>query len=71
MDIKVELVGDEIVVTKPPSSFLIAYRKSHDEPRIVMTRSSMGRASPSAMHSFSAAAVQAANAKARELGWVA
>jgi hypothetical protein len=69
-DLNVELVGDEIVVTRPRSTFLLAYRKLSDEPRLVMTRSSMGKASPSAMHSFRALAFQAAVAKARELGWV-
>jgi hypothetical protein len=70
MDITVELIGDEIVVTKPRTTFLLAYRKSIEEPRLVMTGSSMGKASPSAMHSFRAQAFQAANAKARELRWI-
>jgi hypothetical protein len=41
MDLNVELDGDEIVVTKPKSAFLLAYRKSIEEPRLVLTRSQM------------------------------
>ncbi|MGE5433785.1 MAG: putative nucleotidyltransferase substrate binding domain-containing protein, partial [Candidatus Doudnabacteria bacterium] len=39
MDIKVELDGDEIVVTKPGTDFLLAYRKRSDSPNLVLTRS--------------------------------
>jgi hypothetical protein len=55
LDLKIELDGDEIVVSRE-RVFSWSYRKSVDEPRLVMTRSSMGRASPSAMHAFRAAA---------------
>src|SRR6476661_3438292 len=37
------LDGDEIVVTKPGTLLLLAYQKSVDEPRLVVTRSSVAR----------------------------
>jgi len=74
MDREVELVvaldGDEIVVTKPGTLLLLAYHKSVDEPRLVVTRSSIIRTrSTTAITEFRAQALQAAVAKARELGW--
>jgi len=60
--------NDEIVVTKPGTAFLLGYRKSAEEPRLVLTRS---RVSPAASISeFRAQAFQAAASKARELGWI-
>jgi len=74
MDREVELVvaldGHEIVVTKPGTLLLLAYQKSVDEPRLVVTRSSIIRTrSTTAITEFRAQALQAAVAKARELGW--
>jgi hypothetical protein len=43
MAIKVELDGDEIVVTKPGTDFLLAYRKRSDSPNLVLAR---GREKP-------------------------
>jgi len=39
IDIQVELDGGEIVITRPPSSFLLAYRKSSKGPSLVLARS--------------------------------
>jgi hypothetical protein len=39
MDIKVEIDGEEIVVTKTGTDFLLAYRKEPDSPNLVRTRS--------------------------------
>ena len=74
MDREVELVvaldGDEIVVTKPGTLLLLAYQKSVDEPRLILTRSSITRTrSTTAITEFREQALQAAVAKARELGW--
>ena len=69
MDIEVELVGDEIVVTKAPA-FILAYRKVVDEPRLVLTRSSLRPMSLASASEFRAHAFQAAVNKARELGWI-
>ena len=70
MDIEVELMGDEIVVTKPKTSFLLGYRKSIEEPRLVLTRSRMPPMSLAAASEFGAVAFHAAIDKARELGWI-
>jgi hypothetical protein len=69
MDLKVELVGDEIVVTKAPA-FMLAYRKVGDEPRLVLTRSNLPPMSLASASEFRARALQSAVAKARELGWI-
>ena len=69
MDLHVELLGDEIVVTRPETDFPLAYRKRIDRPSLIVTRS-WGRSphhSP-AVSEFRAQAFEAANAKARELG---
>jgi len=39
MNLHVELDGDEIVVTKPDSDMMTAYRKAPDRPNLVLTRS--------------------------------
>jgi hypothetical protein len=71
VELVVVLDGDEIVVTKPGTLLLLAYRKSVDEPRLVVTRSSVTRTpSTIAITEFRAQAIQAAVAKARELGWI-
>ena len=70
VELAVVLDGDEIVVTKPGTLLLLAYRKPVDEPRLVLTRSSITRTrSTTAITEFRAQAFQAAMAKARELGW--
>ena len=71
MDIKVEIDGDEIVVTKTGTDFLLAYRKGPDSPNLVRTRSweKPTIASPG-ISEFRAHAFQAAVSKAHELGWV-
>jgi hypothetical protein len=71
MDLYVELEGDEIVVTRPGTDFMLAYRKRPDRPNLVLTRSWIAptEASPFT-NEFRAAAFQAAAIKARELGWI-
>ena len=61
--------GDEIVVMG--TVFLLAYRKPFDLPHLVLTRSRVAptTAAP-AMIAFRAQAFEAANSKARELGWI-
>jgi hypothetical protein len=39
MDLYVELLGEEIVVTRPGTDFLNAYRKRPDSPTLKLTRS--------------------------------
>jgi hypothetical protein len=57
-----------IVVTKPGTDFMLAYRKRPDSPNLVLTRSweKPTVTSPE----FCAHAFQAAVSKARELGWI-
>ena len=38
-DLHVELLGEEIVVTRPKTDFLLAYRKRIDRPSLIVTRS--------------------------------
>ena len=71
MDLHVELLGDEIVVTRPGTEFLLAYRKRPDSPTLKLTRSWVDPhiMSPE-ISEFRAHAFQAAVSKARELGWI-
>jgi hypothetical protein len=70
MNISVELVGEEIIVTKPGTTFLLAYRKSVEEPRLVLRRSRIPPTTTSIRNAFRANAFEAAVSKARELGWI-
>ena len=70
-DLQVDVEDDEIVVTKPGTRYLLAYRRSNDQPRLVMTRSWMGPTTTApGINEFRAQAFQAAVNKARELGWI-
>ena len=70
--LRIDLEGDEIVVRKPGTPLLLAYSKSAEQPRLVLTRSWVkpNTASPS-IGEFRDQAFQAAVRKARELGWIA
>jgi hypothetical protein len=70
-EISVEVVGSEIVVTKLGTTFLLAYRKSAEEPRLVLRRSRIPPTTDSLRSAFRAQAWRAANDKAREVGWIA
>ena len=65
-EISVDVVGEEIVVTKPGTTFLLAYRKSVEEPRLVLRRSRIPPTTVSIRSAFRAHAYQAAVIKARE-----
>ncbi len=71
MDIEVKFDGEEIIVTRPDTDFMLAYRKRPDQPNLVLTRSWVEPtvASPQ-ISEFRAQAWQAALSKARELGWI-
>jgi hypothetical protein len=71
MEIEVKFDGDEIVVTRPGTDYMLAYRKRPDRPNLVLTRSWVepNVASPE-ISEFRAQAWQAALSKARELGWI-
>ena len=68
-NIEVGVDADEIVVMG--TAFLLAYRKPLALPHLVVTRSRMAAtATAPAMIAFRAQAFEAANDKARELGWI-
>ena len=70
MDIEVKLDGEEIIVTKPGTDFMLAYRKRPDSPTLKLTRSWVDpHITSPAISEFRAHAFQAAVSKARELGW--
>ena len=71
MDIEVKFDGEEIIVTRAGSDFMMAYRKRPGQPNLALTRSWVEPtvASPETSE-FRAHAFQAALAKARELGWI-
>jgi hypothetical protein len=67
--IRVELVGDEIVVWMPGTVFLVAFRKSSHQPQLSVTRSWLSGLSSKPLAEFRALAAQLAVAKAQSLGW--
>jgi hypothetical protein len=71
MDIEVKFDGEEIIVTKRGTDFMLAYRNRSDRPNLVLTRSWVDPHTTSpAVSEFRAHAFQAAVSKARELGWI-
>ena len=71
MDLHVELLGDEIVVTRPGTDFLLAYRKRPDSPTLKLTRSWVDpHIMSQEISEFRAQAFQVAVSKAREFGWI-
>jgi hypothetical protein len=71
MDLKVKFDGQEIIVTKPGTDFMLAYRKRPDSPNLVLTRSwEKPTVTSPEISEFRAYEFQAAVAKARELGWI-
>ena len=59
----VDVHGDEIIITLG-SNFRAVYHKPEDQPQLV------AKGTPHGNYDFLAAAWQAANYKARELGWI-
>lgn len=65
-EFEVSVSGDVIVVMDPATRFYAIYSKSSDQSRVVLKRSR-----PTTDRALLAGARRAANAKARELGWIA
>ena len=61
----VEVRDDEIIVTQSGSNYRMVYRKAEDQPQLI------AKGAPHGNYNFLAQAWQAANDKARELGWIA
>lgn len=71
MVVQVELEGDEIIITRPGTDFLVAYRKTPDGPNLALSRSWISPNEAAVFtNKFRAAAFHAALVKARELGWI-
>jgi hypothetical protein len=60
-----EVRGDEIIITQRGSNFRAVYYKLPNEPQLI------AKGTPSGNYKFLTRAWQAANDKARELGWIA
>jgi hypothetical protein len=57
--------GDLIIVRAPATGFYAIYSKPSDQPQLILQRRR-----PTKDHTLLARAWQAANDKARELGWI-
>jgi hypothetical protein len=72
--ITVEVLGDEILVTMPGTSFSIVYEKTKDNQLIASSfsgRNNQDEKSKVSFPRFLALAWTAANEKAKEFGWIA
>ena len=71
MEVKVKFDGQEIIVTKPGTDFMFAYRMRSDSPNLVLTRSwEKPTVTSPEISEFRAHAFHTAVSKARELGHV-
>ena len=73
VSLSVEVQGDDIVVTLPGTSYVVTYYRATAFPQQLLTKSHSGRedqGGPMTQAEFHARAWKAANAKARELGWI-
>jgi hypothetical protein len=71
MDLHVKFDGHEIIITRPGTDMMTAYRKRPDSPNLVLTRSwEKPTVTSPEISEFRAKAFQAAVSKARELGWI-
>ena len=67
--LKVHVDGDEIVVLKHGTVFLIAFKLAPRERRLIVTRNWLPNFASRPLAEFRARAAQLALNKARELGW--
>ena len=71
MDLHVKFDGHEIIVTRPGTNMMTAYRKRPESPNLVLTRSwEQPTVTSPEIGEFRAHAFETAVAKARELGWI-
>ena len=71
-ELKVELRGDDIVVTMPGTKFKVTYYKPIDMPQLLAKSDwTDDPDAPVTLGAFRARAWLAANDKARQLGWIA
>jgi hypothetical protein len=71
--VHIEVVNDEILVILPATSYGVTYYKPASSPGLIIKNfvPKIDTAAPIDQSEFLANAWQAANAKARELGWIA
>jgi hypothetical protein len=71
--LRVEVLGDEIIVILPATSYGVTYCKPGNSPHLVAKNfvSKIDAGAPMTHAEFLAEAWRAANDKARELGWIA
>lgn len=67
--IRVEVVGDEIVVWQPGTVFLVAFGKTADRSHLFVTRTWLSGFDSAPLAEFRALAAQLAAEKAYLLGW--
>jgi hypothetical protein len=70
--LRVEVLGDEIVVILPATSYGVTYYKPANSPQLLAKNflSKNDSRAPITQAEFLARAWQVANDKARELGWI-
>ena len=71
--LSVEVQGDDLVVSLPGTTYVVTYYRATAFPQQLLTKSHSGRedqGAPMTQAEFHARAWKAANAKARELGWI-
>ena len=64
-EFQVGVLDGLIIVTDPETQFYAIYSKHSDQPQLILKRRR-----PTKDHELLAGSWQAANAKARELGWI-
>jgi len=72
-ELRVEVLGDEIIVILPATSYGVTYTKPSNSPDLVAKNCvpKIDAGAPMTHVEFLAKAWVAANVKARELGWIA
>jgi hypothetical protein len=72
-ELRVEVLGDEIIVILPATSYGVTYSKPGNSPNLVAKNfvQKIDAGAPMTYLEFLAKAWLAANVKARELGWIA
>ncbi|MGB6195391.1 MAG: hypothetical protein WBF49_03505 [Methyloceanibacter sp.] len=71
-ELRVEVLGDEIIVILPATSYGVTYYKPTHSAHLLVKNflSKIDRGAPMTQDKFLARAWQAANEKAHELGWI-
>ena len=71
MDLHVKFDGHEIIVTRPGTDMMTAYRKAPDRPQLILARSWANPTVTSPeIKRVPCARLSGAIKKARELGWI-